>query len=280
MSLKRKDLLGIKDLEVEEINLILSTAESFKEVGGREIKKVPTLRGRTVVNLFFEPSTRTRASFELAAKRLSADVINISAGSSSAVKGETLVDTAKNLEAMGVDLIVVRHGSSGAPALLARALRCSVINAGDGAHEHPTQALLDLLTVRQEKGRIDGLTVAIVGDILHSRVARSNIYGFRKLGAEVRVAAPPPMLPAAPRAEAIPELSPASTAARACKESCRSTACTGCRSRTCSISWAITPASSSARSVCASRPRKMTMRPPGTAKALAMALSTTSTCKR
>jgi aspartate carbamoyltransferase catalytic subunit len=195
MSLKRKDLLGIKDLEVEEINLILSTAESFKEVGGREIKKVPTLRGRTVVNLFFEPSTRTRASFELAAKRLSADVINISAGSSSAVKGETLVDTAKNLEAMGADLIVVRHGSSGAPALLARALRCSVINAGDGAHEHPTQALLDLSTIQERKGRLAGLTVVIVGDVLHSRVARSNLWGLTKLGARVRIVGPPTMVP-------------------------------------------------------------------------------------
>jgi aspartate carbamoyltransferase catalytic subunit len=195
MNLKRKDLLGIRELEADEINLILSTADSFKEVGGREIKKVPTLRGRTVVNLFFEPSTRTRASFELAAKRLSADVINVSATSSSAVKGETLLDTAKNLEAMGADLIVVRHGSSGAPTLLARALRCSVINAGDGAHEHPTQALLDLSTIQERKGHIAGLTVAIVGDVLHSRVARSNLWGLLKLGARVRLAGPPTMVP-------------------------------------------------------------------------------------
>lgn len=195
MNLKRKDLLGIMELDVDEIRLLLSTADSFKEVGGREIKKVPTLRGRTVVNLFFEPSTRTRASFELAAKRLSADVINISAASSSAVKGETLLDTAKNLEAMGADVIVVRHGAAGSPALLARQLRCSVINAGDGAHEHPTQALLDLSTILERKGRIEGLTVAIVGDVRHSRVARSNLWGLTKLGARVRIAGPPTMIP-------------------------------------------------------------------------------------
>lgn len=195
MNLKRKDLLGIRELDVEEIRLLLATAESFKEVGGREIKKVPTLRGRTVVNLFFEPSTRTRSSFELAAKRLSADVINISAGSSSVVKGETLLDTAKNLEAMGADVIIVRHGAAGTPALLARRLRCSVINAGDGAHEHPTQALLDLSTILERKGRLDGLVVTIVGDVRHSRVARSNLWGLTKLGATVRVAGPPTMIP-------------------------------------------------------------------------------------
>jgi aspartate carbamoyltransferase catalytic subunit len=195
MNLKRKDLLGIREMEIDEINLILSTADSFKEVAGREIKKVPTLRGRTVVNLFFEPSTRTRASFELAAKRLSADVINISTNASSVVKGETLLDTAKNLEAMGADVIVIRHSSSGAPTLLARALRCSVINAGDGAHEHPTQALVDLSTILERKGRLSGLTVAIVGDVLHSRVARSNLWGLTKLGARVRLAGPPTMVP-------------------------------------------------------------------------------------
>lgn len=195
MNLKRKDLLAIRDLEVDELRLLLNTAESFKEVGGREIKKVPTLRGRTVVNLFFEPSTRTRSSFELAAKRLSADVINISTSSSSVAKGETLLDTAKNLEAMGTDVIVVRHGEAGAPALLARHLRCSVINAGDGAHEHPTQAILDLSTILERKGRIDGLTVAIVGDVRHSRVARSNLWGLMKLGATVRLAGPPTMVP-------------------------------------------------------------------------------------
>ncbi|MEW6681606.1 MAG: aspartate carbamoyltransferase catalytic subunit [Nitrospirota bacterium] len=195
MNLKHKDLLAIRDLDVDELRLLLDTAESFKEVAGREIKKVPTLRGRTVVNLFFEPSTRTRSSFELAAKRLSADVINVSASSSSVVKGETLLDTAKNLEAMGADVIVVRHGEAGAPALLGRHLRCSVINAGDGAHEHPTQAILDLSTILERKGRLEGLTVAIVGDVRHSRVARSNLWGLTKLGATVRLAGPPTMVP-------------------------------------------------------------------------------------
>lgn len=195
MRLKRKDMLGIEELTREEIELILSTAESFKEVSEREIKKVPTLRGRTIINLFYEASTRTRTSFEIAAKRMSADAINISASSSSAVKGETLKDTARNLEAMNPDCIVLRHSSSGAPEILARLLKCSVINAGDGAHEHPSQALLDLLTVKERVGRISGLRVAIVGDILHSRVARSNIYGFTKLGAEVCVAGLPTMMP-------------------------------------------------------------------------------------
>jgi len=191
-----KDILGIQEMSVAEIGLILETAESFKEVSTREIKKVPTLRGKTVINLFFEASTRTRISFEIAAKRLSADTINISASSSSVVKGETLIDTAKNLEAMKPDCIIIRHSASGAPHLLARLMHVPVINAGDGAHEHPTQALLDLFTVREKKGRLAGLKVAIVGDILHSRVARSNIYGFTKMGAEVLLAGPRTMMPA------------------------------------------------------------------------------------
>jgi aspartate carbamoyltransferase catalytic subunit len=195
MPLKRKDLLGISDLDMEEITLILDTAESFKEVTTRDIKKVPTLRGKTVVNLFFEPSTRTRTSFELAAKRLSADVINFSVSTSSVVKGESLLDTAKNLEAMRADVIIIRHWASGAPHLLARYVNSSIINAGDGAHEHPTQALLDLFTLRERKGNLDGLKVAIVGDIAHSRVARSDLYGFKKLGAEVRVVGPATMIP-------------------------------------------------------------------------------------
>ena len=195
MSLKRKDLLGTRDLSVEEITLILETAESFKEVSGRDIKKVPTLRGKTVVNLFFEPSTRTRTSFELAAKRLSADVINFVTSASSVVKGETLLDTASNIEAMQADFIVLRHAVAGAPNILARGLRASVINAGDGSHEHPTQALLDLFTLREKKREFRGLRVAIVGDIAHSRVARSNIYALTKLGAEIRVVGPPTMLP-------------------------------------------------------------------------------------
>lgn len=195
MKFARKDLLSIKDLSVEEINLTLDTAESFMEVSAREIKKVPTLRGKTVVNLFFEASTRTRTSFEIAAKRLSADAVNISASTSSVVKGETLIDTARNLEAMNPDIIVIRHSASGAPLLLSRMVRQSVINAGDGAHEHPTQALLDMMTIRQKKGRIKGLKVAILGDIAHSRVARSNIYGLKKMGAEVIVGGPALMMP-------------------------------------------------------------------------------------
>ncbi|MBI5683364.1 MAG: aspartate carbamoyltransferase catalytic subunit [Deltaproteobacteria bacterium] len=195
MKLKRKDILGVEELERDEIELILKTAETFKEVSEREIKKVPTLRGRTIINLFYEPSTRTRTSFEIAAKRMSADAVNISASSSSIVKGETLRDTAKNLEAMNPDCIVLRHSSSGAPHILSKLVQCPVINAGDGCHEHPSQALLDLLTVKERLGRIEGLKVAIIGDILHSRVARSNIYGWVKLGAEVRVAGLPTMLP-------------------------------------------------------------------------------------
>ncbi len=195
MGMKSKDLLGLSSLTPDEIRLILETAESFKEVSGREIKKVPALRGKTVVNLFFEPSTRTRTSFELAAKRLSADVINFSPSTSSIVKGETLLDTARNIESMQADIIVLRHSSSGAAETLARGVRSSVINAGDGWHEHPTQALLDLFTIKERKQDIQGQTVTIVGDIAHSRVARSNIYALTKLGANVRVVAPPTMIP-------------------------------------------------------------------------------------
>lgn len=195
MGLKRKDLLSLATLSAEDIKLILETADSFKEVSGREIKKVPALRGKTVVNLFFEPSTRTRTSFELAAKRLSADVINFSPSSSSVVKGETLLDTARNIEAMQADIIVLRHSSAGAAETLARGVKSSVINAGDGWHEHPTQALLDLYTIRSRGLAFSGLRVAIVGDVAHSRVARSNIYALTKLGAEVRVAGPPTMIP-------------------------------------------------------------------------------------
>lgn len=196
MSLKRKDLVSIASLSRDEIMLILETADSFKEVSGRDIKKVPALRGKTVVNLFFEPSTRTRTSFELAAKRLSADVINFSPSTSSVVKGETLLDTARNIEAMQADIIVLRHPSAGAAETLARQVKSSVINAGDGWHEHPTQALLDLFTLREKKLAFPGLRVAIVGDIAHSRVARSNIHALTKLGAEVRAVGPPTMIPA------------------------------------------------------------------------------------
>jgi aspartate carbamoyltransferase catalytic subunit len=195
VGLKRKDLLSLASLSVDEIQLILETADSFKEVTGREIKKVPALRGKTVVNLFFEPSTRTRTSFELAAKRLSADVINFSPSSSSVVKGETLLDTARNIEAMQADLIVLRHPSAGAAETLARGVKSSVINAGDGWHEHPTQALLDLYTIRERSMNFHGLRVVIVGDVAHSRVARSNMYALTKLGAEVRVVGPPTMIP-------------------------------------------------------------------------------------
>ena len=195
MSAARKHLLGISDLSAEEITYLLDTAETFREISRREIKKVPALRGRTVINLFFEPSTRTRTSFEIAGKRLSADVINISSSSSSVSKGETLLDTARNLEAMAPDLIVIRHPSAGAPHQLARVCRASIVNAGDGAHEHPTQALLDALTIRQQKGRIEGLKVAILGDILHSRVARSNAHLLTKLGAQVSLAGPGTLAP-------------------------------------------------------------------------------------
>jgi aspartate carbamoyltransferase catalytic subunit len=195
MQFRKKDLLGIKQLEPEEINLILETAETFKEISTRPIKKVPTLRGRTVVHLFYEPSTRTRTSFEIAAKRLSADTFNISASTSSIVKGETLLDTAKNLEAMNPDVIVLRHPAAGAPHLLAKHVQASVINAGDGMHEHPTQALLDLLTIKDKKETISGQTVAIIGDIAHSRVARSNVWALTKMGARVLVAGPTTMMP-------------------------------------------------------------------------------------
>ena len=195
MSFNPKHILGIKDLSVEEINFILDTAASFKEINTRQIKKVPTLRGKTVVNLFFEASTRTRTSFEIAGKRLSADTVNISASGSSVVKGETLEDTAKNIQAMHPDIIVMRHNASGACQYLADRLHCSVINAGDGMHEHPSQALLDAFTIRQHKGSFKGLTVAIVGDITHSRVVRSNIYCLTKLGVKVRLAGPGTMLP-------------------------------------------------------------------------------------
>lgn len=195
MKLSKKDLLGIRDLTVEEINLILETAESFIEVSTRDIKKVPTLRGKTIINLFLEASTRTRTSFEIAGKRLSADTINISSTTSSIVKGETLIDTARNLEAMNPDVIVIRHSAAGAPQILARIMKQPIINAGDGAHEHPTQALLDLMTIRVKKGKVSGLKIAIVGDIAHSRVARSNIYGLTKMGAHVTVAGPATMMP-------------------------------------------------------------------------------------
>ncbi|HEY5673319.1 MAG TPA: aspartate carbamoyltransferase catalytic subunit [Malonomonas sp.] len=195
MSFNPRHILGIKDMTAEQLTFILDTAESFKEINSREIKKVPTLRGKTIINLFFEASTRTRTSFEIAGKRLSADTVNIAASSSSVVKGETLEDTARNIEAMLPDIIVMRHNASGACQYLAERLNCSVINAGDGMHEHPSQALLDAFTIRQHKGRIEGLTVAIVGDITHSRVVRSNIYCLTKLGAKVRIAGPGTMLP-------------------------------------------------------------------------------------
>jgi len=191
----RKDLLGLRDMTREEIEILLQTAESFKEISTRPIKKVPTLRGRTVVNFFFEPSTRTRASFEIAEKRLSADTLNFSNSGSSIEKGETLLDTAKNIEALKVDLIVMRHSASGAPHRLAKHIKPGIINAGDGTNEHPTQALLDMLTLKEKKGRIAGLNVVFIGDILHSRVARSNIWGLTKLGAHVTVCGPRTLLP-------------------------------------------------------------------------------------
>ena len=196
MIFKSKDLLGIKDLTPNEINFILDTASGFKDVLARDIKKVPPLRGKTVVNLFFEPSTRTRTSFTLAGKRLSADVVNFSVNTSSVVKGETLKDTALTIQSLGADFIVIRHASSGVPHFLSKILNISIINAGDGANEHPTQALLDLFTIRSHKKKINGLTVAIIGDIAHSRVAKSNIYGLTKLGAKVRVICPPTLMPA------------------------------------------------------------------------------------
>lgn len=195
MAWTRKDLLTMRELEPAEIVTLVDTADSLQEIATRDIKKVPALRGKTIVNLFYEASTRTRTSFEIAGKWLSADVINFSATGSSAAKGESFLDTAKNIEAMSPDVVVVRHSSAGAAELLARELRCSIVNAGDGAHEHPTQALLDLLTIREKKGHFEGLSVAIVGDIAHSRVARSNIHGMRKLGMTVTVAGPPTLIP-------------------------------------------------------------------------------------
>ncbi len=192
---EHKDLLGMSQLSVADIELILDTAESLKEISSRDIKKVPTLRGKSIVNFFYEPSTRTRTSFEMAAKRLSADTVSLSASTSSMVKGETLIDTARNLQAMNPDIIIIRHSASGAPHLLAQHVEASIINAGDGINEHPTQALLDLFTIREKRGRIEGLKIAIIGDISHSRVARSNIIGFNKMGAEVTVSGPPTMMP-------------------------------------------------------------------------------------
>jgi aspartate carbamoyltransferase catalytic subunit len=192
---KHKDIIALQDLTKQEIELLLSTAESMREINNRDIKKVPTLRGKTIVNLFYESSTRTRTSFELAAKRLSADTVNISPSTSSATKGETLADTALNLLAMKPDIIVMRHSVSGSHYFLSRKLPCSIVNAGDGAHEHPSQGLLDMLTMKDRFGRLDGLKVAIVGDITHSRVARSNIQGLTKLGSQVFLAGPPTMMP-------------------------------------------------------------------------------------
>jgi aspartate carbamoyltransferase catalytic subunit len=192
-----KDLLGLEELSAEQIQLILDTAEPFKEISERQIKKVPTLRGATIVNLFFEASTRTRVSFEFAEKRLSADTVNVATAGSSVQKGETLVDTARNLEAMRIDMVVIRHSASGAARFLAERIESNVINAGDGTHEHPTQGLLDMLTLRDQFGRLEGLKVCIVGDVLHSRVARSNIWGLAKMGAEVAVCGPRSLLPSA-----------------------------------------------------------------------------------
>jgi len=197
MSFDGSHLLGLEGLSRDQLEYLLDSADSFREISEREIKKVPTLRGKTVVALFFESSTRTRTSFEIAAKRLSADFVSISAATSSVSKGETLLDTARNIAAMRPDCLIVRHPRSGAPHFLARHVRCPVINAGDGAHEHPTQALLDLLTIRNHRGRIAGLEVAIVGDILHSRVTRSNVHALRAMGARVRLVGPPTLLPPA-----------------------------------------------------------------------------------
>mgnify|MGYP001273435792 FL=1 len=194
-TLSHQNIITTKDLSVNDIETILDTSDSFKEISTRAIKKVPTLRGRTIINLFFEPSTRTRTSFEIAGKRLSADVINISGAGSSIVKGESLIDTAKNLEAMSPDILVVRHNCSGAPSLISDFVNCPVINAGDGMHEHPTQSLLDLLTIREHKGTLKGLKVAIVGDITHSRVARSNIQAMQTMGMKVKIVAPPTLIP-------------------------------------------------------------------------------------
>ncbi|MBT1074395.1 aspartate carbamoyltransferase catalytic subunit [Geobacter grbiciae] len=195
MGFKHKDIIALKDLSKDEIELLISTAENMREINSRDIKKVPTLRGKTIINLFYESSTRTRTSFEIAGKRLSADTVNITASTSSATKGETLLDTAKNLEAMKPDIVVMRHAVSGSHYFLAKRLSCSIINAGDGAHEHPSQGLLDMLTIKDRYGRLDGLKVAIVGDITHSRVARSDIAGFTMMGSRVFLAGPPTMMP-------------------------------------------------------------------------------------
>ncbi len=195
MQFERKNILDMVSLSVDEITMILNTADSMKEISQRPVKKVPALRGKTVVLFFYEPSTRTRTSFDIAAKRLSADSLSISASSSSMVKGETLIDTARNLEAMNPDVIVIRHSSAGAPHMLARMISPSIINAGDGMHAHPTQSLLDLMTVRENKGEVNGLRIAIIGDISHSRVARSNCIGFTKMGAEVILSGPQTMIP-------------------------------------------------------------------------------------
>ncbi len=195
MKFEKKDLLDMESLSAEEITLILDTADSLKEISTRPIKKVPTLRGKTIVHFFYEPSTRTRTSFEIAAKRLSADTVSISGSTSSIMKGETLADTAKNLEAMSPDAIILRHSAAGAPHMLSRLVKSAVINAGDGMHAHPTQTLLDMMTIREKKGRLNGLRVAIIGDIAHSRVARSNTVGLLKMGAHVTLAGPPTMIP-------------------------------------------------------------------------------------
>ncbi|MCE5194187.1 MAG: aspartate carbamoyltransferase catalytic subunit [Nitrospiraceae bacterium] len=195
MKLSSKDLLGIKDITKDEIMLVINTASGFKDVLKRDIKKVPALRGKTSVNLFFEPSTRTRTSFELAEKRLSLDVLSLSVPTSSVVKGESLIDTALNIQALGADFVIIRHSSSGAPHILAKHLKASVINAGDGTNEHPTQALLDAFTIKEKKGSFEGLKIAIVGDVLHSRVAKSNIYLLTKFGVELRLIGPPTLVP-------------------------------------------------------------------------------------
>lgn len=195
MKLQSRHLLGLEGVSKEDITLILDTSESFKEVLGRPIKKVPPLQGKTIVNLFFENSTRTRISFELAERRLSADVVNFAAGGSSVSKGETLKDTARNIEAMKIDMVVIRHSSTGAPHFLSRVVKANIINAGDGEHEHPTQALLDMMTLREKYETLEGLRVCIVGDILHSRVARSNIFGLKTMGAEVSVCGPATLMP-------------------------------------------------------------------------------------
>jgi len=199
---KRRNLLGLEDLTEDEINHILNTADSFKEISTRPIKKVPTLRGKTIASLFFEPSTRTKISFDLAAKRLSADLVSVQSSNSSILKGETIRDTACNIEAMNIDCIIMRHSCAGAPQLLAKYVKVPVINAGDGAHEHPTQGLLDMYTMKEKKGKIRGLKVSIIGDILHSRVAKSNIWGLSKLGAKVCVCGPAPLMP--PEIERMP----------------------------------------------------------------------------